>query len=164
LGLIVAISSRAPAYTTISASDFSSLVWNLNGSANFGAASYVNRENFSFVVREPGEPTTGYNHTFYRVIGTPAEIAGVDAAAIRIYDDSTDIANWTTDTPYAFIVFVKQPSFDQMSTFWVTLIVVIVGLVFFLGSLLIWGTDEYAKDPVNSLLFVTDGNRLVTGE
>jgi hypothetical protein len=160
--LLAVVSGLAPTYIPISAKDFLSLVWGLNQTANFSPDDYINQPAASYIVREAGEPTTGYNETFYRVSGTPAEVAQLSSFVTPIYDTDTNISDLTP--PYAFVVLVKEPSFNQMSTFWVTVIVVIVGLVFFIGSLLIWGTDEYAKDPVNSLLFVTDGNRIVTGE
>jgi hypothetical protein len=155
-----------PTYTRINASSFLDLIWRSNGdsSANVPADAYSHDNGTFFVVRAPGDTNTGSNYTFYYVAGTPQEIAAVKAVL------PAPVVNLTIENATAagakvyFVLFANEPSFNQLSTFWVSLVVVILGLVFAIGSIVIWGTDNYAKDPANSLLFVTDGNRIVTGE
>ena len=52
--------------------------------------------------------------------------------------------------------------YDVM-TFWVPFVVCILTGLTLLGAYLMWSCDKYENDPVNSLMFATEGQKLVRG-
>jgi hypothetical protein len=173
LAVLAALSSCYEAlYSKISVSDFNSKIW--EDAANTSASNvlvndYVDASrNGCFVVRDPGE-NIPYNssYLYYHVVGTPKEIAEAKMLA-----NATSGWKWTKlDHPdshrcgnISIVRFDSEASYIQLSTFWISLIPSLLVVGAMLTAFLLWHFDPYAKDPVNSLLFVTDGNRIVTGE
>jgi hypothetical protein len=156
-------------YKTISVSDFASIIWKDaidNGTAlNVQLADYLGfAAKGYFVIPDAGDNIPfSHNYTYYRITGTPKEIAEARKLANPIQGP-----NGTAPLPEGrkvYIVrFVKEASYTQLSTFWVTLVISLLVVGAMLTAFLLWHCDPYAKDPANSLLFVTDGNRIVTGE
>ena len=160
--------SSAPSYTTISVSEFYQNQFQLNTQSNTSYAlnsSLYNESKTVYVIRETGEREDGSNYTFYKVTGTTQELAELKAALNLITDPTSNISDYV-DQGYTinFLVLEKEASFSQMSTFWVNIVVWIIFIAAALSGYLIWHFDNYSKDPRNSLLFVTEGNRIVTGE
>ncbi|KAH0791633.1 hypothetical protein GPJ56_004480 [Histomonas meleagridis] len=118
-----------------------------------------------YVMRDSGEREDGSNYTFYKVTGTTQELAELRASLNSIVDPVSNISQYA-DQGYTvkFFFLEKAASFSQMSTFWVNIVVWIIFIAAALSGYLIWHFDNYSKDPKNSLLFVTEGNRIVTGE
>ena len=157
----------APTYTRVSAAEFQQLVWKLKSGdkTNVAAAEYfaAPAAETYFVVREAGEVPTGWNSTFYYVYGTKEEIALLKEQTARVTDSETSMEDIPTGK-FVFARFEAEASEYQQSVFWINIVVwgmILSGVV---TGLVLWACDGYAKDPANSLLFVTDGNRLVTGE
>jgi hypothetical protein len=116
--------------------------------------------NITLVFREAGDGETGVN--FWQVYGRPKQIAELKAAFDPVLTNAS-IAN-ESFSDYAFVVFKSEADWYDLSTFWVTIVVVIIFLSFVIAAFVVWHCDDYSKDPQNSLLFVTEGNRIVTGE
>lgn len=114
---------------------------------------------YQYVFREKGNIETGQNRIFYRVIGTPAEIEKLNAfvayatVSVNVSDDKT-----------IFVMLTKRANYYQLSTFWVTIICIIIFLAAAITAYTLWHCDRYDLDPNNSLLFVTEGSRIVNGE
>lgn len=158
----------APTYTRVSVSEFEKMIWQMKAadvnhvSANQYFSAGGNQT--YFVIREAGEIPTGWNSTFYYVYGTKAEIALLKEQTAVVTDNSTNIESLPAGSNVVFARFEAEANEYQLSVFWINIVVwaMIIGGV--VTGLTLWHTDGYAKDPANSLLFVTDGNRLVTGE
>lgn len=160
------LSKNAPSYTTITASKFMQMQFEINSGKNdtysVKADSYNVNNDHHYVLRDKGDNETGIDYTFYRILGTAEEIAILKSNFQMINDSETNISDLTGNI--SFIVLEKSASYYQMSTFWVNIVVWIIFIAFALGGYLIWHCDDYSKDPNNSLLFVTEGNRIVSGE
>lgn len=159
----------APTYTRVTVSEFEKMIWQMKAADvnHVSASDYFNtpaNPETYFVVREAGEIPTGWNSTFYYVYGTKAEIALLKEQTAIVTDNETSMESFPTGTKFVFARFEAESDQYQLSLFWINIIVwaMIIGGV--ATALTLWHTDGYAKDPANSLLFVTDGNRLVTGE
>ena len=157
------------AYTRISVSDFLDLVWTIssNGDENVAASDYFKEpENCTrYLVREKGEAITTHNYTYYYVYGTKKEIALLTKQLEPIVDNETTIEEMHRDgCDISFVILKAEASQYQQSVFWINIVVWAIILAGVLTGLLLWHCDNYAKDPGNSLLFVTDGNRIVTGQ
>jgi len=151
-----------PRYVPYPAADFYSFL--LNGdpegkAKNLALDTYVKNPSMTFVVKESGVPLPDVNVTqYYSVTGTPKEIAVLQALVTPVNATDDDQA------PIYVVRWAKAPSNVQMSTFWVNIVVWIMFIGATLSAFLIWHCDDYGKDPLNSLLFVTDGSRIVNGE
>jgi hypothetical protein len=160
----------APLYTRVTAANFSSILWNsvTNGTsaANLPLNTYTSiLPNLTYVVRSRGEKLSGWNYTYYYVYGTPAEIAALNATLTPLYNGSALVDPLVhNENNTAFVILQTEASDSQTMLFWANIVVWLLFLGFVAASLIVWHTDNYAKDPANSLLFVTDGNRIVTGE
>ena len=157
------------AFTRISAGDFREMLWNMSSeeATNQDASTYFSAEipKECFVVREKGEMITTHNYTYYYVYGTKAEIALLTKQIELITDNETTIEEMRDQgCNITFVIPKAEASEYQISVFWITLIVCIIGVAGLLTGFLLWHCDDYSKDPANSLLFVTDGNRIVTGQ
>ena len=157
------------AYTRISVSDFLDQVWTIssNGDENVAASDYFkDPENCTrYLVREKGEAITTHNYTYYYVYGTKKEIALLTKQLEPIVDNETTIEEMHRDgCDISFVILKAEASQYQQSVFWINIVVWAIILAGVLTGLLLWHCDNYAKDPGNSLLFVTDGNRIVTGQ
>jgi hypothetical protein len=122
---------------------------------------------YCYVVRSAGEPTSGWNYTYFYVTGTKQEIAELNASIASIFNNREEIGDCEKENgsaPVAFVILKAEASEAQVMTFWVNIVVWVIFIGFALAAFLLWHSDNYAKDPLYSLLFVTDGNRLVTGE
>jgi hypothetical protein len=174
-GLVILGSSAtfAPNYTRTTVAAFSTALW--ANISNTPAASLTLDQyqsgtgaavpGYCYVVRSDGEPTSGWNYTYYYVTGTKAEIAALNASITPILNATEEIRDCVNrNASVAFVILKSVASEDQTMTFWVNIVVWILFIGFAVSAFLIWHTDNYPKDPRNSLLFVTDGNRLVTGE
>ncbi|KAH0792563.1 hypothetical protein GPJ56_003548 [Histomonas meleagridis] len=160
-------SLTAPKYITISVSDFYQMEYEMNtqGTSYAVEPSNYNINKTVYVMRESGEREDGSNYTSYKVTGTTQELAELRASLNLISDPISNISDYTQQGyTVKFIFLEKAASFSQMSTFWVNIVVWIIFIAAALSGYLIWHFDNYSKDPRNSLLFVTEGNRIVTGE
>lgn len=126
-------------------------------------SDYINKfedpGDYQYVFREKGDIETGQNRIFYRVIGTPAEIEKLNA----FVSYAQLPVNASTDKTI-FVMLTKRADYYQLSTFWVTIICVIIFLAAAITAYTLWHCDRYDLDPNNSLLFVTEGSRIVNGE
>jgi hypothetical protein len=158
-----------PLYKTISVSDFASIIWKDatgNGTdLNVQLTEYLGAAPRGyFVIPDAGDNIPfNHNYSYYRITGTPKEIAEARNLANPIHEPNGTVPLPKDRTVYV-VRFVKEASYTQLSTFWVTLVISLLVVGAMLTAFLLWHCDPYAKDPANSLLFVTDGNRIVTGE
>ena len=157
------------AYTRISVTEFLDHVWNIssNGAHNVAAGEYFQDapNNTCYVVREKGEAIITHNYTYYYVYGTKKEIALLTKQLEPLVDNETTIEEMHRDgCDISFVILKAEASEYQQSVFWINIVVWAIILAGVLTGLLLWHCDNYAKDPGNSLLFVTDGNRIVTGQ
>lgn len=127
-------------------------------------ASELTSEKFGkyFIVREQGDTATGDNYTFYDVSGTKEEMAAFIAAAKMMPNISNEIKN-LTGKEIVFVQFTNEATYKQEAVFWVVIVTFIIFIGGVLSSLILWHTDRYDLDPANSLLFVTEGNTIVSG-
>ena len=120
-----------------------------------------------YVLRQIGDREGGTGYTYYDVQGTPQEIAETKSMLKDMQtrnDTLSDIlASNVPRENIVFVQFTNKASYYQVAVFWV----VIVSFIIFIGGvasgLLIWHFDRYDLDPDNALLFVTEGNSIVTG-
>ena len=157
------------AYTRISVTEFLDHVWNINSDEahNVAATDYFKEppNNTCYVIREKGERIITHNYTYYYVYGTKKEIALLTKQFEPLIDNETTIeAMHSEGCEINFVILKAEASEYQQSVFWINIVVWAIILAGVLTGLLLWHCDNYAKDPGNSLLFVTDGNRIVTGQ
>jgi len=165
--LLGATWALAPNYTRITVPAFLENVWKSGGAEgpNANATEYFERKGLTYYVqRTAGEVPTGWNTTFYYVYGTKEEIAALKATADPVIDANMSIADATTKGTVLFVIFKEVSSLDQLSIFWINVVAWLIILAALLTGFTLWAKDDYAKNPANSLLFVTDGNRIATGE
>ena len=115
-----------------------------------------------FIVREQGDITTGDNYTFYDVSGTKEEMAAFIAAAKMMPNINKEIKD-LTGKEIVFVQFTNEATYKQEAVFWVVIVTFIIFIGGVLSSLILWHTDRYDLDTANSLLFVTEGNTIVSG-
>ena len=51
----------------------------------------------------------------------------------------------------------------DIGTFWIPFVVCILTALTLLGAYIMWSCDRYENDPANSLMFATEGQKLVSG-
>lgn len=140
--------------------------YGLTNSTTPKKASEINYENckLTFVVREIGDNETGDGYQFYDVSGTKEQLAAFKASAqymTRI--DDKNISDINDSKEIVFVQFTNEATYAQEAVFWVVIVTFVIFIGFVLSSLIIWHTDRYDLDPANSLLFVTEGNTIVSG-
>jgi hypothetical protein len=158
-------------YDRRTAASFSQLLWDVTSGNSTGhvnltqyLAQNVTLLNSTYVVRDKGDKITIGTSKYYYVYGTPEEIAALNATLKPIYRNSTVFPIVAPSDTNVFVILKVEASNSQTMLFWVNIVVWILFLGFVISAITLWHSDNYAKDPANSLLFVTDGNRLVTGE
>ena len=165
--LLGSVACFAPTFTHVTVSEFANQIWQQSA----GDVTHVSLGKYSdgpanetyYVVRQGGELPTGWNYTYYYVSGTKEEIAILNTSLSVVLDEATNISSLPTAN-VVFLMLKPKASDNQASLFWINIIVWLFLIGGALTALLLWHCDNYAKDPANSLLFVTDGSRIVSGE
>ena len=100
------------------------------------------------------------NETYYIVTMTPNQQKDFEK-----YNQKDKNLNPSSNV-YKVKLITKYPipSDVEMSNFWIILIVILLGISFLSFGFYIWATDDYPNDPQNSLIFATDGQKLVKGD
>lgn len=127
-------------------------------------ASDLKTCNIAFVLRETGDIESGDGYTFYDVSGTKEQLAAFQASAqyMQKYDDTLN-TSFNNSHEVIFVQFTREATYAQEAVFWVVIVTFVIFIGFVLSSLILWHTDRYDLDPANSLLFVTEGNTIVSG-
>ena len=63
----------------------------------------------------------------------------------------------------AAYAYESQSTSRNVGSFWIPFVICIVSALTLLGSYLLWACDRYENEPANSLIFATEGQKLVSG-
>jgi hypothetical protein len=163
---VAGVLCHAPRYERINVSQFRLRLQVFNGSTTIDEYKKEEKEKPYLIFRDPGDmenmgPETENLSIYWEVYGQPKEIEALKANFLH---EEGHTVNTSHPLDYRFVVLKSEADWHQLSTFWVTLIVFLIFIGFAASALILWHCDKYSKDPQNSLLFVTEGNRIVTGE
>lgn len=117
-----------------------------------------------FVYREQGDTIVGDNFTWYDAYGTPQEVNDfMTVAQGTPQQEGKSVRELAENGNVIFIRITKSATYAQEAVFWVVIVFFIIFIGGVTSSLLIWHLDRYDLDPANSLLYVTEGNLIVSG-
>lgn len=120
-------------------------------------------EKIYFVIRQRGDVESGEGYKFYNVKGTKEQIAALRASNENNELSDENVTTLNETNRVIFIELTNEATYAQEAVFWVVIVTFVIFIGFVLSSLIIWHTDRYDLDPANSLLFVTEGNTIVSG-
>ncbi|OHT12542.1 hypothetical protein TRFO_17592 [Tritrichomonas foetus] len=158
---------QPPKYTTVSVANAYEFMYSTNNwTDTITAEQYSKVPNSYFILRQPGDLDDGFGADgFFEITGTPQEIAEFRAnAAVMTQVTNKTFQQLKSEGSSVYVVELKKSAtYAQAATFWVTIVFFIIFIGGVASGLLIWHYDRYDLDPANSLLFVTEGNLIVSG-
>lgn len=144
--------------TVLLYSEFSSMLYNdFGGLASFDPAKKICVQYYDVSDRQ-------FNQSEYDIYQVHANWKQIDyfkewSKNITIEDFSQCDVSYHVE----FISKWKVASYGEMSTFWVSLVTMLIFVFAVIISIGIWTCDHYENDPANSLMFATEGQKLATG-
>lgn len=112
-----------------------------------------------FVVIQTADGPYPSRYKTVKVIGEPTEIENIKQLV------STN--HTAPDENLIYVSFHKQrkeATYSQQGLLFIPIIAIVILLAAALYAIIMWLRDDYAHDPANSLLFVTEGSRIISGQ